>query len=117
MLPLGLPVPLLFLVKSVLFLQDLFGLSVLSLHLLFVVERHVVVIYSLERGPLLPDGGGLRGQLRGLQKVPYLLSELVVDLGVLIEVLLFILHGLGFDLNLSCLFLPLDPSHLLLHQI
>lgn len=117
MLPLSLSIPLLFLVKSVLFLQDLFGMSILTLHLLFVVKRHVVVIYRLERGPLLPDGGGLRGQLRGLQEVPYLLSQLVVDLSVLIKVLLFIFHGLGFDLNLSCLFLSLDPSHLLLHQI
>ena len=117
MLPLGLPIPLLFLVKSVLFLQDLFCLSILALHLFFVVERHVVVIYRLKRGPLLPDGGGLRGQLRGLKEVPYLLSELVVNLSILIEVLLFVLHGLGFDLNLCCLFLPLDPSHLLLHKI
>jgi hypothetical protein len=77
----------------------------------------MIVVNSLYGCPLLPDSWGFWGELSSFLHSSQLLTKLIVNLSILIEILLFPLHSLSFDLNLCRLLLLLYPTHLLLHQI
>ena len=89
---------------------------ILSFDFFSLVCCCLLIIDCLEGCPLFCNSRRLGRESRTLHHISNVLTKLSIYLGILIEVLLLALHGLGLDLYLSCLLLPFNLANLLLHQ-